>query len=97
MMVKNITAEEFKQYEHEHVIVDFYAPWCGPCRMLAPILEDVSNETGIDVLKINIDECPELADVFGVQAVPTIFVLENGRVKNKAVGFMPKNNLIKLL
>ena len=96
-MIKEITKDELKNYEREHVILDFYAPWCGPCRMLAPILEVVSREANIDVLKINIDDEAELANVFGVTAVPTVFVLEDGKVKNKMVGFQPKNNILKLL
>lgn len=96
-MVKEITKEELKNYEKQHVILDFYAPWCGPCRMLSPILDEVAEEANIDVLKVNIDNEGELADVYGVTAVPTVFILEDGKVKNKFVGFQPKNNIIKLI
>ena len=80
------------------VLVDFWAAWCGPCRMLSPIVDEISAErTDIKVGKINVDEQPELAAKFGVMSIPTVIVFQNGQIKNKSVGAVPKEQLLKLL
>ncbi len=80
------------------VLLDFYADWCGPCKMIAPIVEQIANErTDIVVGKINVDNEPELANRFGVQSIPTIVVMKNGKVVNHAVGFRSKEQLLALL
>ena len=80
------------------VIVDFWAPWCGPCRMVAPTLEEIAEERAdIKVGKINVDEEPELAAQFRVMSIPTLIVMEKGEVKNKAVGVRPKEEILELL
>ncbi len=80
------------------VLVDFWAAWCGPCRMLSPIVDEISEErTDIKVGKINVDEQPELAAKFGVMSIPTVIVFQNGQIKNKSVGAVPKEQLLKLL
>ena len=80
------------------VLLDFYADWCGPCRMLAPVLETLANENpDITVGKINVDDDGSLAGAFGVSVIPTLVVMENGKVKKKDTGFMSKSELLKLL
>jgi thioredoxin 1 len=80
------------------VLLDFWAPWCAPCRMVAPILEEIEAERpDIKVGKINVDEQSELAGQFHVMSIPTLIVMENGRVKNRAIGAQPKNQILALL
>ena len=74
------------------VLVDFWASWCGPCRMVAPILEEIANErSDVKVCKINVDEEPELAGRYNVMSIPTLLVVKEGQVVNQAVGARPKS------
>jgi len=80
------------------VLVDFWASWCGPCMMLAPVIEEISEEFEgkIKVGKVNVDEQGELAMKYGIMSIPTLLVFENGEIKNKSVGFVPKEEIITL-
>ena len=89
--------EEIKQGK---VFVDFFATWCGPCQMLAPVLEemDQKGEFGdIKVIKVDVDEAPEIAGRFNVQSIPTLLLFEDGKVVDTRLGFMPKPMLLKFL
>ena len=80
------------------VLVDFWASWCGPCRMVAPVLEEIANErSDVKVCKINVDEEPELAGRYNVMSSPTLLVVKEGQVVNQAVGARPKSQILSLL
>ena len=79
------------------VLVDFWAEWCGPCRTLSPILEDISNETGLLVGKLNVDENPEKTSQFGVKSIPSMILFKDGKPVHTVVGAMPKHRLLKEL
>ncbi len=101
MAVLTITKENFeKEVKNSDVpvLVDFWASWCGPCRMIGPVIEEIANEvTDKKVGKINVDEQPELAQAFGVMSIPTIVVFNKGEVSAKAVGVQPKQVLLDML
>ena len=100
MSVHKINAEGFDAFKKENkvVLLDFYADWCGPCRMVAPVIEEIANERGdIAVGKINVDDAPSLAREFGVVSIPTIVVLKDGVEARRAVGARSKAQLLSLV
>ena len=101
MSAMNINRENFSQEvlnADKPVLLDFWAPWCGPCRMFVPIVEEIAREReDIKVAKINVDEQPELAARFGIASIPTLVVMKNGKVVSKALGARPKRAILEML
>ncbi len=94
---KNNFHEEVMNSEKK-VLLDFWAPWCGPCRMVVPIVEEIAKErSDIKVGKINVDEQPELASRYGVFSIPTLVVMKDGKVINQALGARPKKQILAML
>ena len=101
-MSEVITSAEFQSKvldEKQPVLVDFFATWCGPCRMLTPTIDEVAKETEgkAKVFKLDIDQSPEIASRYGVMSVPTLILFENGQVKKQTVGAQPKAQIMAML
>ena len=96
-----ITADNFEETVKgdKPVLIDFFATWCGPCRMLAPIIEEIAEERAdtLVVGKVDVDEEPELANRFGVSSIPTVVLVENGREVDRFVGYRPKEDVEQML
>jgi thioredoxin 1 len=102
MNVKHVTKNDFDTEisgSNLPVLVDFWAPWCGPCRMLSPVLDELAGEMNgkVKILKVNVDEEPELASKFGVMSIPTVIAFKQGKATNKVVGFRSKEEFKNML
>ena len=100
-MVIEITEQNFKKEVIDSeipVLLDFWASWCGPCRMLSPVVEEISNEyMNIKVGKVNVDEQSELAQKFGIMSIPTLMVFKNGKHIDTKIGVIPKSAILSML
>ena len=101
MSAININKNNFQSevlISEKKVLLDFWAPWCGPCRMVVPIVEEIADERpDIKVGKINVDEEAELASQFGIMSIPTLVVIEKGKIVNQAMGARPKEAILGML
>lgn len=98
-MAKIVNTNEFLEIENNDVVVvDFFANWCGPCKMLAPVFEEIGKElTSATFVKVDIDNSLELAQKYSVSSIPTVIVLKNGSVVERKTGFIPKDNLKSMI
>ena len=98
-MAIEITTDNFEEVvlkNEKPVLVDFWASWCGPCKMLAPVVEEFADEQAdVVVGKINVDEHPLLASKYGIMTIPTLMLFKNGEMVNKSIGVIPKDALVK--
>lgn len=102
MSVLKITSENFEQEVSKSnipVLLDFWASWCGPCKMVSPIVDEVANEVDgkVKVGKINVDEEQKLAEAFNIMSIPTLVVINNGKLVNQSVGVRSKNEILEML
>ncbi|MBO8156398.1 MAG: thioredoxin [Bacillaceae bacterium] len=100
MAIVNVSDQNFAQETSEGlVLTDFWAPWCGPCKMIAPVLEELDSEMGdkVKIAKLNVDENPETAQKFGVMSIPTLLLFKDGEVVDQIIGFQPKEALAQLI
>lgn len=94
MIVHLKSASDFeKEIQGELVVADFYAEWCGPCQMLAPLLEQLSEETNVKIVKIDTDEVPDIARMFRIMSIPTLLLFKDGKLVKKELGYMPIERL----
>ena len=102
MSEMNITKNNFEQevlHSDRPVLIDFWAPWCGPCRMLSPVISEIAEEYGdkVKVCKVNVDDEGELAASFNVMSIPTLVVVKDGKVTNSVVGVRPKAHIVEMI
>ena len=100
MSVLSITKDNFEEIKNSErtVLLDFFADWCGPCRMVSPIVDEIAEENPQYLVgKINVDKEPELASAFGVMSIPTLVVMKNGEIVNRQTGARPKAQILAML
>ncbi|MFD2046259.1 thioredoxin [Ornithinibacillus salinisoli] len=100
MAIVNVTDQNFASETAEGlVLADFWAPWCGPCKMIAPVLEEIDGEMSdkVQIVKLDVDENQETAGKFGVMSIPTLLLFKDGNVVEQVIGFQPKEALVELI
>ncbi len=100
MSAINLTKENFDEFKNSDktVLLDFYADWCGPCRMVSPLVDEIAEENPQYLIgKINVDSEPELAESFGVSSIPTLVLMKSGKIVNRIVGARPKAQILAML
>jgi len=96
-MIKYLENDFKKEIENKKILVDFYANWCGPCKMFAEVLENVEKEIDIDILKVDVDKFPEIAKEYAVLSIPTIYLFDNLQVIKKQVGYLNPSELMEFV
>lgn len=94
-MIKYLSNDFEKEIKNKKILVDFYASWCGPCRMLTEVLESIEDE--IDILKVDVDKFPKIAAEYGVMSIPNLILFENNQVVKNQVGYLNKEELLKFI
>jgi thioredoxin 1 len=100
MAIKHVTDQNFSEETSEGlVLADFWAPWCGPCKMIAPVLEEIDGEMGekVQIVKLDVDDNQETAGQYGVMSIPTLLLFKDGNVVDQVIGFQPKEALVDLI
>lgn len=99
MSVRLINKESFNDVLKDKIVfVDFFAKWCGPCKMISPIIDEISeNIKDVTFIKVDVDESSELANMFGVMSIPTLLLFKEGKLVNKSVGFMSKDEIMRFI
>src|SRR5690625_2632107 len=100
MAIVNVTDQDFSKETAEGlVLAEFWAPWCGPCKMIAPVLEEIDGEMNekVKIVKLDVDENQETAGKYGVMSIPTLLLMKDGNVVDQVVGFQPKEKLVELI
>lgn len=100
-MIKHIENDDYEKEvlnKKGLVLVDFYANWCGPCMMLSPILEEIANSrSGYDIIKVDVDESPEIAEKLEIDTIPTMVIYKDGKICKKIIGLMEKDEIVEIL
>lgn len=101
MAIINLTRNNFKSEvmsSDKTVLIDFWAEWCGPCRMMSPVIDEIADEVSdVKVCKVNVDEASDLASMFGIESIPTLIVIKNGQTVNKSIGLISKEQVLNLI
>ena len=100
MAIVTATDQNFTEHTNDGLaLVDFWAPWCGPCKMIAPVLEEIDDEMSdqVKIVKLDVDENQETASKYGVMSIPTLLLFKDGKVVDQVVGFQPKEALVDLI
>ena len=96
-MIKYLEKDFYEEIKNKKILVDFYANWCGPCKMLTEVFETVAPNIDIDILKVDVDKFPDIAKEYAIMSIPTLFLFENNQIKKTHTGYLNPNELINFL